>query len=270
MTQAPSGPLTRTLVPLRAALSLFTILPVRAAPQISRDEAARAVRWLPVAGALLAVPAAGVVLGVAAGGHSAPRLLLAAALAMGVLAVLTGGLHLDGLADTADGLGSRRPRDEALAIMRRSDVGAFGVAALVFVLVVQITALATVPPGWPGAAALAAAVVTGRVAVVLATGPGSPAARPDGFGALVAGATTPLARFAAGTVLLASVAVVAALAWGLPVALRGAAAVLAGLLAAGLLRRIAIRRLGGLTGDVFGALIEVSTATVLVTLALTG
>src|ERR1700746_1512910 len=111
-------------------------------------------------------------------------------------------------------------------------------------------ALATVAPGGPGAAALATAVVTGRVAVILATGPGSPAARPDGFGALVAGATTSLARIAAAVALLASVAAAAALAWGPAAALRSVAAVLAGLLAADLLRRAAIRRLGGLSGGV--------------------
>src|SRR5262249_59685382 len=90
--------------------------------------------------------------------------------------------------------GRRRPRDEALAIMRRSDVGPFGVAALLFTVLVQITALATVHPGWPGAGAVLLAAVTGRVAVVLATGPGSPAARPGGFGALVAAGTTARAR----------------------------------------------------------------------------
>jgi adenosylcobinamide-GDP ribazoletransferase len=127
-----------------------------------------------------------------------------------------------------------------------------------------------VNPGWPGAAALAAAVVTGRVAVVLATGPGTPAARPDGFGALVAGATTARARVTAAGVLLAVVAVAAAAAsQGLYPAVRGVAAITAGLLAAGLLRRLARRRLGGMTGDVFGAQIELATATVLVALALT-
>jgi adenosylcobinamide-GDP ribazoletransferase len=256
------------LVPLRTALSLFTIIPVRAVPGIGKDEASRAVLWLPLAGVLLAVPAAGVLLAVEAGGHATPRLLLAAALAVGTLAALTGGLHLDGLADTADGLGSRRPRDQALAIMRRSDVGPFGVLTLVLVVVVQITALATITPGWPAAAALTLAVVTGRVAVVLATGPGSPAARPDGFGALVAGATATRAMAAAGLTLAAVVAVTAALAWGWPAAARGAAAAAAGLLAADLLRRAAKRRLGGMTGDVFGALIEVSTTTVLLVLAL--
>jgi adenosylcobinamide-GDP ribazoletransferase len=257
------------LVPLRTALGLFTILPVRAAPGIGRADAARAVLWLPVVGLLLWVPAAAVLLAVEAGGHSGPRRLLAAALAMGVLALLTGGLHLDGLADTADGLGSRRPRDEALAIMRRSDVGPFGVAALVFTVLVQITALATVAPGWPGAAALAVAVVTGRTAVVLAAGPGSPAARPDGFGALVAGATSARARIAAVAALLAVTVAGAAAAWGGYPAVRGAVAVLAGLCAGDLLRRLARRRLGGMTGDVFGAVVELSAAVALLALALT-
>ena len=257
------------LVPLRTALGLFTILPVRAAPEIGGDDAARAVLWLPVVGLLLAVPAAAVLLAVEAGGHSGPRRLLAAALAIAVLALLTGGLHLDGLADTADGLGSRRPRDEALAIMRRSDIGPFGVAALLFTCVLQITALATVNPGWPAAAVLASAAVTGRVAVVLATGPGTPAARPDGFGALVAGATTARARIAASGTLLVAVGVMAAAAWGWYPALRGVVAVFAGLLAGDLLRRLARRRLGGMTGDIFGAQIELATATVLVAVALT-
>jgi adenosylcobinamide-GDP ribazoletransferase len=273
MTQAPPArqdrPWQAGLAALRDALGLFTILPVLADPEIGRREAARAVLWLPAAGALLAAPAAGVLLAVEAGGHSAPRRLLAAALAIGVLALLTGGLHLDGLADTADGLGSRRPRDEALAIMRRSDVGPFGVAALLFTVLMQITALATVNPGWPGAGAVLLAAVTGRVAVVLATGPGSPAARPDGFGALVAAATTARARVAAGATVLAVAAGTAAVVSDPAAALRAAAAVLAGLLAAELLRRIAVRRLGGLTGDVFGALIEVAAATALLALALT-
>jgi len=271
MTQAPPArqdrPWQAGLAALRDALGLFTILPVRAAPEIGRREAARAVLWLPVAGALLAVPAGGVLLAVEAGGHSAPRRLLAAALAIGLLALLTGGLHLDGLADTADGLGSRRPRDEALAIMRRSDVGPFGVAALLFTVLVQITALATVNPGWPGAGAVLLAAVTGRVAVVLATGPGAPAARPGGFGALVAAATTAWARIAAGAGVLVLAAGTAAAVAGPAAALRAAVAVLAGLFAAELLRRIAVRRLGGMTGDVFGALIEVAAATAVLALA---
>ena len=265
----PGRPGQAGLAALRTALGLFTIFPVKAALELGRDGAARAVLWLPVTGLLLAVPAAGVLFAVQAGGHSGPRRLLAAALAVGVLALLTGGLHLDGLADTADGLGSRRPRDEALAIMRRSDVGPFGVAALLFTVLVQVTALATVAPGWPDAAALAVAAVTGRTAVVLATGPGSPPARPDGFGALVAEATTTRARVTAAAALLAVTAAAAGAAWGAYPALRAVIAVLAGLCAGELLRRLALRRLGGMTGDVFGALVEVSSAVMLLALALT-
>ncbi len=136
---------------------------------------------------------------VAAGEVSPERQLLGAALAMMLLALLTGGLHLDGLADTADGLGSRRPAPQALEIMRRSDAGPFGVAALVLVLLVQVCALASLPPG-RGAAALVLAAVTSRVAVVLATG--SPSARPSGFGALVAGRTSAAGRAATVAVLL--------------------------------------------------------------------
>ena len=108
---------------------------------------------------------------------------------MALLAVATGGLHLDGLAGTADGLGSRRPADQALEIMRRSDAGPLGMATLLLVLLVQVGALASLPHvlgrgaagpgrGWTGASGLVLAAVTSRVAVVLATG--SPSARPSG------------------------------------------------------------------------------------------
>jgi adenosylcobinamide-GDP ribazoletransferase len=275
--------------PWRVALSLFTIIPAGVPGVIRRDAAAGALRWLPAVGALLAAIAAGAMLAVQAGGHSDARRLLAATLAVAVLGLLTGGLHLDGLADTADGLGSRRPSREALAIMRRPDIGPMGVAALLLVILVQITALAAIPAGGFSAAALVLAAVTGRVAVVLATGPGSPSARPGGFGALITETTTARVRVAVIAALLAAVVAgafllgalpVSALSLGgsagtgrpggLPVAARAVVATLAGLLAADLVRRMARRRLGGMTGDVFGAVIEVGTATVLLVLALSG
>jgi adenosylcobinamide-GDP ribazoletransferase len=144
--------------------------------------------------------------------------------------------------------------------MRRSDVGPMGVAALVLVLLIQVTALAAVSDG--AAASLVLAEVTGRAAVVVATG--SPAARPGGFGALVAGRTSPLARTLV-VVLLGCAIVVAGLASaGAGLAVRGLVAALIGLLAGGLLQLVARRRLGGMTGDVFGAIVEVSTTAVLV------
>jgi adenosylcobinamide-GDP ribazoletransferase len=208
---------------------------------------------------------------VAAGDFSAQRQFLGAALAVALLAVATGGLHLDGLADTADGLGSRRPADQALEIMRRSDSGPLGVATLLLVLLVQVTALASLPrgwtgSGWTGASGLVLAAVTSRVAVVAATG--SPSARPSGFGALVAGRTSAAGRVAS-VVLLVGAVVAAGLALGgVAAAARGAGAAVAGLAVAALLRWAARRRLGGMTGDVFGAIIELSTATVLLVLVL--
>jgi adenosylcobinamide-GDP ribazoletransferase len=270
MTHAPpTRPLPGSLEALRAAVGLFTVIPVGVTPPIGRPEAARAIRWLPVTGLLVALPAAGIVLAVDAGGHGGARRLLGAALAVAVLALLTGGLHLDGLADTADGLGSRRPASEALAIMRRSDIGPFGVAVLVLVILMQVTALAALAPGRVGAAGLVTAAVTARVAVVLATGPGSPAARPEGFGALVAASTSARLRFSEAVLLLLAAAAAGAGLGGQALAWRFAAAALAGLAAGDLLRRAARRSLGGLTGDVFGALIEVSATAVLVVLALT-
>src|SRR5260370_957512 len=171
----------------RAAVSMFTVIPARGPRTIGPDAALRITMWLPAVGAMLAAPAAGIMLAVEAGGDSVPRRFLGATLAIAALALLTGGLHLDGLADTADGLGSRRPAQEALDIMRRSDTGPTGVAALALTLLLQVTSLASLQPGWLSAAALFTAVITGRVSVVLASG--SPAARPGGLRALGAGTT---------------------------------------------------------------------------------
>ncbi len=257
---------TRSEVPAwRAAVTMFTVIPVAGPADIRRDTAGRIVLWLPVLGGALGAAAAGALLAVEAGGDSVARRLLAATVAFGVLGLLTGGLHLDGLADTADGLGSRRPRQEALDIMRRSDTGPMGVAALLFVLLMQVTALAVLPSGWLGAAELIVAVITSRVAVLLAAD--APAARPQGFGALIAGAATRRVTASVALVLAGAVAAAGAAAGGPLLAVRAVAAVVLALAVAEALRRVAVRRLGGMTGDVFGAMIELSTATVLVVLA---
>jgi adenosylcobinamide-GDP ribazoletransferase len=258
----------------RVAVSLFTTIPAGVSGVLDDDVAARAILWLPAIGLLCGGAGAGVLLAAGSRNATGPGRLLGAALAVAVTAVLTGGLHLDGLADTADGLGSRRPAAAALDIMRRSDIGPMGVGALVFVLLIQVSALAAVPRPL-AAAALVLAEVTGRVSVVCATA--APAARPGGFGALVAGRTTAAER--ALTVGALACAVAAAgltaggltgggVAGGLQLAARGLAAALAGLLAGRLVQRTAQRRLGGLTGDVFGAILQVSATAVLVTAAL--
>ena len=250
----------------RVALSLFTTIPAGVNGTLDDDVAARAILWLPGIGLLLGGTGAVVLLAAGTLNATGPGRLLGAALAVAVIAVLTGGLHLDGLADTADGLGSRRPAAAALEIMRRSDIGPIGVGALVLVLLVQVTAVAAIPRLPLAAASLLLAEVTGRVSVVVATS--SPAARPGGFGALVAGRTTGAERALTVGVLACAVASAGLTAGGPALAVRGLAATFAGLLAGWLVQRTAVRRLGGTTGDVFGAILQVSATVALVAAAL--
>jgi adenosylcobinamide-GDP ribazoletransferase len=253
------------------AISLFTAIPAGVSGTLDDDVAARAILWLPAIGLLLGGVGGGVMLAAGRLNATGPGRLLGAALAVAAITVLTGGLHLDGLADTADGLGSRRPAADALEIMRRSDIGPMGVGALVLALIIQVTAVAAIPRLPLATAALVLAEVTGRVSVVIATS--SPAARPGGFGALVADRTTAAERALTASALACAVAAVGLTAGGLTaggpaLAVRGLAATLAGLLAGWLLQRTARRRLGGTTGDVFGAILQVSATTALVVAAL--
>lgn len=251
---------------LRAAVSMFTIGPAGGPAQVDRVLAGRLVLWLPAIGGLLGVVAAAAMLAIEATGHGIARRLLAATVALAILGVLTGGLHLDGLADTADGLGSRKPKDQALDVMRRSDVGPMGVSALVFVLLIDLFALAALPAWRAGAVALIAAAITGRAAVVLTTG--LPPARAEGFGALIAGSARRRTQMAAVLPPLAAVLAAATAVGGPALMWRAVAAIVAGVAAAALLALTARRRLGGTTGDVFGAMIEIATAAVLLAFTL--
>jgi adenosylcobinamide-GDP ribazoletransferase len=252
----------------RVAMSLFTAIPAGVDGVLDDDVSARSIRWLPAIGLLLGGFGGSVLLVAGRLNATGPGRLLGAALAVGLIAVLTGGLHLDGLADTADGLGSRRPAADALDIMRRSDIGPMGVGALVLVLLVQVAAVAAVPSVPLAAAALVLAEVTGRVSVVVATS--SPAARPGGFGALVAGRTTAVDRALTIGGLAVVITGAGLVAGGPALAARGLGAASFGLLAGWYLQRTAQRRLGGMTGDVFGAILQVSATAVLVATAFLG
>ncbi|MEV0615911.1 adenosylcobinamide-GDP ribazoletransferase [Nonomuraea sp. NPDC050404] len=300
---------------LRFALGTLSVLPVRV-ERVDRQVAGRAMTLAPAVGLLLGLLAALPLL------LPAPP-LLGAALAVGLLAVLTRGLHLDGLADLADGLGSGKPADRALDIMKKSDIGPFGVMALVLTLLIQVVALADA-----GLWALVTACVAGRLALTWACRSGVPAARTDGLGAMVAGTVRHASAWSATLAALLTAAVIGLLtapgsglwAWDGPtgwdslfptaadeppflapgerslgahhaqpqdlvaVAVSGGAgtearlsgvvlapvALLAGLGCALLLLAHARRRLGGITGDVLGALVETATATTLVVYAILG
>ncbi|MCW3841413.1 adenosylcobinamide-GDP ribazoletransferase [Micromonospora yasonensis] len=247
---------------LRLAATTFTTLPVRAG-RIDRDVAGAAMALAPAIGALLGALLAAVLLLTA---MLAPP-LVAAGVAVAVGALLTRGLHLDGLADTVDALGSYRRGAAALEIMKKPDVGPFGVVALVVVLLLQAAVLAELAGrGWPATlAAVVAATAAGRLGVVLACRRGVPAARPEGLGALVAGTVGPVAPVV-GTIAVALLAVpaVPGRPWQGPLAVVAALAV-----AAGLLRHV-VRRLGGITGDVLGATVEVVTTLSYLGLVLSG
>jgi adenosylcobinamide-GDP ribazoletransferase len=256
---------------LRLSVGLLTVIPAGRLPDVDRRAARGAMLLAPVVGLLLGVIAAAVIGTVdAVAGASAYAPLLASILAVALLAYLTRALHLDGLADTADALGSGRRGEDALEIARRGDVGPFGVTALVLVLLIQVSALAVTTDrdvAW-AAVAVVVAVVAGRCAATLACMSGIPAARPEGLGALVAGTVPRMGAITWTVALLLAAGIAGAWLAGIAGGLVLAGATSLGLLVGLLLARRAVRRLGGITGDVLGAAVEAATTTTLLAIAL--
>ncbi|MET9357629.1 adenosylcobinamide-GDP ribazoletransferase [Streptomyces sp. NPDC006617] len=250
---------------LRFAFGTLTVLPVKVT-RWDRDAARGGMLCAPLAGVAVGVAAAGLGLLLLALGAGS---LLAAVATAAVPAVLTRGLHLDGLADTADGLGSGKPAEDALRIMKQSDIGPFGVLTLLFTLLAQVAALAQAYDGSWARGALAAVVsaTAARLALTTAARTGVPAARPEGLGSAVAGVVPAGGALAAtAAVTLAGAAAGAYL--GPYDALRTALAVGCAVAAAELLLRHCVRRFGGVTGDVFGGVAETAATTALVVLVL--
>jgi adenosylcobinamide-GDP ribazoletransferase len=252
--------------PWTGPVEAFALLSIARVPAAS--SARGVLPWAPLVGLVLGSLATTV-------GWLGERIaspLIGGVLAVTVLAALTRGLHLDGLADTADGLGPLRGRERALEVMRAGDVGPFGVVTLVLTLLLQVACLAqllTVDGGW---LALPAATVAARVAMARTGLPGTPIAAGSSLGAAVAGTVS--RRWLGGSALLvlAATAAVAVLAGqgagnGSARALQLVAAIVLGWVAADALRRRACARLGGVNGDVMGALGEVTTAVALLAAA---
>lgn len=233
---------------LTSALGFGTVVPV---PRSS---------GAPGRGTVTALPAIGAVLGLAAGGvlwagrwAFGAHALAAGLLAVVALALLTRGLHLDGLADTADGLGCYGPPERALAVMREGSVGPFGAAAIVGAVLAQSCALASLPAGMPGLAGVVVVAAGGRVAAVLAARRGVPAAAGSALGAGVAGTQSPAVLGAWILAVGALSTVATARPW------QGPVVVVAALMVVAVLIRHCVRRFGGVSGDVIGAAIEVAT-----------
>ncbi|WP_019204199.1 adenosylcobinamide-GDP ribazoletransferase [Tsukamurella sp. 1534] len=243
---------------LIAAVAWMTVLPVprgRMPDPFTRDDGARVIALVPVAGAVVA---AAVVAVAWAGNAAGLPAFLVGVLAVAASGLLTRGMHLDGFADCVDGLGSYGPPERAREIMRQGTVGPFGAAALALLLTAEAAAVGALAERglWP---AVGVAVGAARVAAVLGCRRGWSAANPDGFGALTAGTQgVPVQAFWLVVALGAAAFAVPGVPWQGPVALFVALAAAA----AGM--RHCVRRFGGVSGDVLGFGIEVTTVLTLV------
>ncbi len=251
----PAGSAEAAADAVRLAVGTLTRWRVPEPRRVDVTRAAGAMLLAPVVG--VALGTAGAVLAWVGGWMGLPALAVAALLVAG-LALASRGLHLDGLADTADGLGSGRPAPGALEVMRRGDVGPMGVATVVLVLLAQVVLLGQAVLVH-GVAVCVVAVAASRLALPWACRRGVPAARPEGLGAAVAG-TVPVLGAALVSVATAVLAL-ALLGWA------GIAAVVAAVLASLLLTRTVRRRLGGITGDVLGWLVELALLVAVLVLA---
>ncbi len=251
---------------VRLAFGTLSVIPLGHPATVTRGTWGRALTLAPFVGAVLGLAGWLLAVGLTQIG-AAP--LLAGVAGVATLALLTRGLHLDGLADVADGLGSGRPPLAARDVMRRSDIGPFGVVTLVLVLLAQVavvTQLLTVRPFTISAIGLVGAAVLSRAALTWCGRRGVSAADSEGLGAQVAGSVaTPSAVVAVGSsiVLLTSWALVVDPRLTVPVA----ASALSALLAGEAWRRHCSRRFGGITGDVLGSVEQVTFTSYLLVLA---
>jgi adenosylcobinamide-GDP ribazoletransferase len=246
--QSPPGGARRgsfwgPLWPLGEALRFLTILPTPGMPPMSESSIARAIPLFPVAGALVGALLAG--LGVVAGAIWEPG--VRPVILVVAWAIITAGLHLDGLSDTFDAVLSWRSRERKLEIMKDSRIGAMGALALIAALALKVTMLGAAGDGWPRAIVLAP--ILGRWAALYAIF-WFPPARAGGLGRDFQSQVR-RGGFVFGT--LATLALALAVAGA-----RGLVAAALVWVAVHLLARWWTRALGGLTGDTYGALCEIA------------
>lgn len=224
------------------ALGFLTALPIRSRG-VEPSDLGRCTAWFPLVGLMLGMVLAGL---------DAMLLLVwpstvTSAVIVVALIALSGGLHLDGLMDSCDGLFGRSDPSRRMEIMRDSRVGSFGVLGAVSVLLLKYVALASLPNPWR-LVALALAPTLGRWAMVLAIW-GFPYARPEGLGRAFKETTSWRPALVAS--LIAAAAAVGLL------RLNGVAILVVAAAATWLLAKFVCTRIPGLTGDIYGAVNEV-------------
>jgi adenosylcobinamide-GDP ribazoletransferase len=256
--QSASGSPRRRLT---LAVTFLTGIPLKVEGEVSPSDLWGSMGWYPLVGLVMGLAAwivyGGLVLFLPG--------LVAAALVIILLELLTRGLHLDGLMDTADGILSGAPRERALEIMKDHNVGAMGAAAAILLLILKVAALGALSRA-DAAAPLIAGLCVARTLPALGVYHW-PYARPAGTGEAFTRERTPGTLQLAGGFLAAGIVVA-----GFVSLVTGAAGSwFAGLVVAGVAMAVSLgvqayvaRRLGGLTGDVYGMGIELAEAAALV------
>ena len=236
---------------LKLAFAFMTVLPVRLKEELSPGDLGKASGWYPLVGVLIG----GLVWLAKYSLQQIFPLLLTAVLCVTLWVFLSGGLHLDGLADCFDGMVNSSSPERRLEIMKDPRLGSFGGLGLLLALLIKVAAVYSLAPGRDWVAILSAAAL-GRWMILLAGK--QPLARPGGMGADFAlGLKT--ASFAWAAILPLALVILGG--WqGL------LAAALAHLAALGIFR-LARSRLGGVTGDVYGLTVEITELVVLLTFA---
>lgn len=231
------------------ALHFLTRIRISGSRVTTMDDVARSQAWFAAVGLLIGAIACGA-------DWLASRAMppsASAAIAVTIVAAVTGALHLDGLGDSADGLLGGATRERRLAIMRDPHAGSFAIVAIASVLLLKYAALVSLDDGdrWAALLVAPAAARCGMVAVAVAF----PYARDAGLGVAFRAEAWPVGLAACSATALA----VAAYAFGIA----GVAVVAVAIVIALAVGAYARRLLGGVTGDVYGAAIEIAEASAL-------
>lgn len=238
---------------LKIAAAFLTRLPIRVEEINGLSALAGAARCFPLVGFGIGL-FGGIAYAIAVSLDLSP--LLAAVIAVAVTAAVTGALHEDGLADTVDGFGGGGDRDRKLEIMRDSRIGTYGVIALVLALGARVIALASFEDNADAVAALILCHAASR-ALVVGVMQRAPLARSDGLAASAGRPSQAAMLWALGI----GGVIALALAY-----LDGVVAMVAGAAAAWAIAWLARRQIGGVTGDVLGAVQQGSEIAMLLAL----